>query len=351
MRIRAPFRLTWLSALAACATLGGCATDEAAAPKAWRIEPQYRISSTGDPANARGYYALGNACAGEGRWQEAAQAYARAAMNDPLEADYHSALGISQAMLGHNEAAVSSFKHSLTLAPNRNSLLNNLGYVLLLSNRLDEAVQTLSAALLQDPTQERTRQNLAAAEQARALAQGNGATAASTSAGPASASTPAAAATGEVAALTVLVVPTAAALRLAPPAAAAAAVASAPPPSPSSALPLIERPEADATRTRLSASEPALAPLAHARLEIVNGNGATGAAGRLRQWLNTRGIEGGRLVNLKPFNIRDSKIEYADGFRAQAHRIAQLMQQPPTLVAARTGEDADVRVVIGLDAR
>ncbi len=311
-----------------CAALIGCASVEPRAGAAWRIEPLMRVSHGGDPANGRAYAALGEAYQGEGRWQEAAEAYSKAAFADPENAAAFHALGIAQAVLGRYDGAISAFGHAVDLAPESAQYLNNLGYALLLSGQYARALPFLRAALAREPGHEMARTNIARAEimLRPAAAAAAAAPAVDPGAAPGAEPAPHPAPAGPVAA--------------ASPAATEAVGA------PTSSV------VADAASSTGAMAGAAPERLSGFRVEITNGNGMRGAATRLRDWLHERGAPQARLSNLRPFNSPRTQVEYQPGQLAAALEIVRRMPDGAGITRAPGETDrADVRVVIGHDLR
>jgi hypothetical protein len=57
-------------------------------------------------------------------------------------------------------------------------------------------------------------------------------------------------------------------------------------------------------------------------IEVSNGNGTTGMARKVRDYLKTRGLEVSRLTNANHFNHRVSKIYYQEGYEEAASHLA-----------------------------
>ena len=352
--------------LVTSAALLGCSSVTA---PTWRMEPVYRVASAGaDPA--QGYLALARQYEGEDRSAQALDAYRKAAKAAPDDADVHNATGLALARQAQFGPAVQALRRAVALAPERAPLINNLGYALLLDGRADEARAMLRLALAVDPLHELASRNLAHADAQRApavaMAAGSVAQAAAVNGPPveAAASRPV---RGPLVALPV-----------GPPvlsAAAAAAAESASPADPSGwpqTPTAVQRPlsapraaspapgartDADAGAGAGAGASVAAVPLARVpldgiRIEIVNGNGVEGVAGRMRLWLRQQGIESGRLANLLPYSSLRTQVQYQRGKLEQAHEVASRLPVQALVAPAPEGSTrADLRVVIGHDAR
>lgn len=289
-------------ALVATSVLAGCASAPLGAP-AWRVEPVLQVRH-GDGLAA---LALARAYDGEGRAAEALRTYRRAAAEAPHDAQVQSALGIALATQGLHAEAEAVLRRAVALEPQRAGALNNLGYALLLADRREAAREALQAALALEPGNARARSNLAWADGERDVA---------------------------------AVAPVAP--RVEPPAA-----------HPSG--PFVTLPTTSAMVVQAPAAAPSERPAEPAlpayRLQIVNGNGIPGVAGRVRNWLSTQGIARGSLANLAPYRSASTRIEYRPGFIAAAQEVARRMPTPAELIALPAGgrPGADVRVVLGHD--
>jgi len=89
-----------------------------------------------------------------------------------------------------------------------------------------------------------------------------------------------------------------------------------------------------------------------ARLEVSNGNGVTGMAGKVGQFLKNQGYQAVRLTNQKPFQVRMTQIQYREGYQAQAQllKISLPESSSPTLVQRNDlRADVGIRLVLGKD--
>lgn len=304
---------------AALLVLAGCASPP---PEAWRVVPSYRISHAG-LGMAQGYAALARQYEGEGRWEDALQAWRKAAADAPDDADILDGLGIALSGQGRLDEAVATLHRAAEGAPASARRFNNLGYALMLSGRNDEARNVLHRAVALDPGHAAARANLGKLDP-RGV--------------PATPRLAVAATSAPVAVLTLQTEPTAA------------------------ALPIVDTPSARAhTATREDAvakdeappSPPPPPNLAALRVEIVNGNGVTGLAAWVGVRLQRHGLrQRARLTNLRPYDTPATVIHYRPGYAAEAGELARHL---PAKVALVQQDDratgADVRVVLGRDLR
>ena len=96
-------------ALAGClGVLGLSACVAPAQREPMRVAPNYRVEHAG-PGLAQGYAALARRYEGEGRGAEALQAWRKAVLAAPGDADLQNALGKAEARQGESAAAVAAF--------------------------------------------------------------------------------------------------------------------------------------------------------------------------------------------------------------------------------------------------
>lgn len=297
----APRGMTAL-ALAAGALLASCAAlQPSLGGNWWKVEPVYRVQD--GPLSAQAYLALGRYFEGSHDWERAAGAYRRALAREPELVEAHDGLGQAQAQLGRLDEA--ELRRALQLAPQRPRLLNNLAYVLLLAGRAAEAQELLRGVLERDPGNAIARANLQEAWAHLALAAGPGPL-------PSAAD------------------PVTAAVQ-----ASQAIIAT------GDAPPGTDLAQATVDTTSLPS---------RFSLEVSNGNGIAGMAGRVGRRLTTQGLPHARLSNQLPYAEPRTVLQYRTGQEAAAHRVALAL---PEGVAAgsrlQPGLRSDVRLLLGQD--
>ncbi|MBV8036211.1 tetratricopeptide repeat protein [Roseateles sp.] len=291
--------------LLAGALLAGCAALEPSLGKNWwKVEPLYRVQDSPLPAQA--YLALGRYFDGSRDWERAAGAYRRALAREPELVEAYDGLGQALAHLGRLDEAEAALRHALALAPQRQRLQNNLAYVLMLAGRPAEALGPLRDVLARDPGNAIAQANLQEA----------------------------------TARLTLASRPEPAAQTVADPAAPV----------------MLASQAATETRDRSPDTELAQAAIgaadmpSHFSLEVSNGNGIAGMAGRVGQRLTTLGLPRARLSNQLPYAEARTVLQYRTGQEAAAQRVALAL---PDGVAAGTrlqpGLRSDVRLLLGQD--
>jgi hypothetical protein len=322
---------------AAAVLLTGCTAPELLT---WRLEPNYRVSSTVASA-AQGYMALARQYEGELRWPEARDAWRKAAQAAPQDASILNELGMAEARQGQYGNAVAALRRAVALEPERAQLLNNLGYALLHDGRHEDAKAALQQALIHNPEHRQARANLLKIEPAsELLAVRPPVTASANPAVPPPPLLPA------FETLHVQTLPNLAPLhmRTAYSPLPALVISAAPNEPISQAMPMAPT-GSDMPPDAWLAAKP--------RVDIANGNGITGMATQLRNWISGQGIaQRARLSNARPFNTAVTVVHYRVGYGAAAKTLVERMPQPVVLASA-PGEtlNADIRVVLGHDLR
>jgi tetratricopeptide (TPR) repeat protein len=88
------------------------------------------------------------------------------------------------------------------------------------------------------------------------------------------------------------------------------------------------------------------------RLEISNGNGVTGAAKRMSQYLKTKGFITGRLTNADHFNHESSRIFYGKDQLKNAQALVESLPDGKKAELVDTnGGGNGIRLVLGMDMR
>jgi tetratricopeptide (TPR) repeat protein len=86
------------------------------------------------------------------------------------------------------------------------------------------------------------------------------------------------------------------------------------------------------------------------RVEVANGNGVTGAAGKVGQFLRSQGYPAARLTNQKPFQVRMTQIQYREGYQAEAQLLQASLPDMHELVKRNNMRPGvSVRFVLGKD--
>ncbi|MDQ4629147.1 LytR C-terminal domain-containing protein [Janthinobacterium lividum] len=286
--------------------------------------PQARIDDS--PATRTAAFCkLGKRMLELGDPRAALAAYREALLLEPDSADARNGAAVLHAQLGQLETARSMLQALALQAPTARTY-NNLGYVLYLQGEYAQAADALRQSLQLDNGQQPARANLdlAIAALARSI--------------------------GTVDATAEAIAPD---------------LAPAPmPAAPASRLQLTQlQPnifalswrDAPVVAQAAPAAIPALAKPAMPlpRLEVINGNGETGMAARMRGMLGGMGISVLRLGNQRPYGIQASSIVYRPGHAEAAAALALALGGMPQLQAAGDsgiGAGADLRLLLGKDA-
>ncbi|KKO61259.1 outer membrane protein PgaA [Janthinobacterium sp. KBS0711] len=287
--------------------------------------PQARIDDS--PATRTAAFCkLGKRMQELGDPRAAMAAYSEALLLTPGSADARNGAAVLHAQLGQLETARSMLQALAQETPTARTY-NNLGYVLYLQGEYAQAASVLRQSLQLDNSQQPARANLDLAIAALARSVG-----------------------------TVDAVDTAAEA-IAPDLAPA-------PAAPASRLQLTQsqpniftlswRDAPVAAHAALPAPAKPVAPVATLpRLEIINGNGVTGMAARMRGMLGGIGISVLRLGNQRPYGVQASSIVYRHGHAQAAAALALALGGMPQLQAADdsgVGAGADLRLLLGKDA-
>ena len=313
------FMLACAGLLPACGHLPGPASQGShVAP------PQARIDDR--PASRTAAFCkLGKRMQELGDPRAALAAYREALLLTPNSADARNGAAVLHAQLGQLETAHAMLQALAQEAPTARTY-NNFGYVLYLQGDYAQAASVLRQSLQLDNGQQPARANLelAIAALARSISTVD---ATAEAIAPDLAPAPAPTTPASRLQLTQLQ-PNIFTLswRDAPVAAHAAVPASAKPVAPAAPLP---------------------------RLEVINGNGETGMAARMRGMLGGMGISVLRLGNQRPYGVQASSIVYRPGHAQAAAALALALGGMRQLQAADDsgiGTGADLRLLLGKDA-
>ena len=300
--------------LPACGHLPGPASQ---APR--DAAPQARGEDSA-ATRAAAYCKLGRRLQALGDPRAALAAYRDALLLDPASSDARNGAAVLHAQLGQLETARGMLQALAQEAPTARTY-NNLGYVLYLQGDYAQAASVLRQSLQLDNGQQPARANLELAIAALARSIG-----------------------------TVDVTAQAIAPDLAPA-----------PTTPASRLQLTQlqpnifalswRDAPVAAHAALPVPAKPVAPLP--RLEVINGNGETGMAARMRGMLGGMGISVLRLGNQRPYVVRASSIVYRPGHAEAAATLALALGGLPQRQASESsgiGAGADLRLLLGKDA-
>lgn len=353
--------------------------------QAWEMKPVMDVRH--GMANANAYFQLGRHQQGQGKLAAAEALYQKALAADPKHADALNGLGMLYAERGELERAADAFRRLAELAPQRAYLYNNVGYALHLQGRHAEAVDALRRAVALNPGYDRAWVNL----QNAARKAGMHEVAALAARRELGGEPAVAVAAAKVRPGSILAAPAQPELALAPSATIAGGiepVVEAGPAAPVVAAATVVRSraitlrEVPVRRVPADSQAPVASPPAgmivfghaavpaapvrvvpasmpapqarmaapKARIEVSNGNGINGFARRIRGQLEGDGVKVVRMTNYSSFAVRQTVIEYRQGFAAAAQALQAQLGKPAALAEARSDRPGtDVRLILGRD--
>ena len=357
----------------------GCAAPGTDGSQAGRVEAVFTVKHA--VQSSQGYYTLGRYHDGSRAWVQAVDAYRKAIAIDSRHMEAHNALGVALARSGRYADAEAVLSQAVILAPALTHVRSNLGYVLMLAGRPEEAVLELKVAVLQDSGNPTAMANLrdALAQQdasrSSAIAAATISTKAVTIAFSNSEETVMVSRTasvephgammngdvqmaagvtqpvpvGGVPALLAVAAPVA--LRVIdrptiawgqPPAVVAV---SAPVFNPASVAPFLTVPLTFGAMGRVATGQQV------SKLEVSNGNGTAGMAARVGRWLAAHGLQASSLTDQRPYTQMRTLVQFRNGHEEAAMRVARsLPGGGKALMVPMQGLRADVRVVLGRDS-
>lgn len=373
MKLRHPHHFAIASAVLMAAA--GCAAPDTDRPQAWRIEAVFNVKHA--IQSSQGYYTLGRYHDGSKAWGQAVDAYRKAIAIDSHNMEAYNALGVALAQSGRHADAETVLRQAVALAPALTHVRSNLGYVLMLAGKPDDAVLELKAAVRQDSGNPTAMANLRDAVAQRDAAR-NSATAGATIATKAVAIAFSNSAETVMVSRTASVEPHGAMIKVDVPLAAGVTqpvpAGEVPALSTLAALRVIDRPTIawgqqpavvavpEPVFNPVSVSPLLTVPLTFAamgrvatgqqvsKLEVSNGNGTAGMAARVGRWLAAQGLQASSLTDRRPYTQVQTLVQFRNGHEEAAMRVARsLPGGGKALLVPTQGLRADVRVVLGRD--
>lgn len=140
-------------------------TLESASEEKYKLaEPQYRRAIALAPKDARGYYGLGNALYGQGRYAEAEQAYKQALRLRPDYAEVYYGLGMlswnPDPFEGSDQKAINYFQKAIRLKPDFDRAYDLLGMTYDIHQRYSEALAVYKDGISHRPDSELLHRDL-----------------------------------------------------------------------------------------------------------------------------------------------------------------------------------------------
>ena len=328
--------------------------------KEMAMEPLLRVRHSSEQTAAT-YYQLGKYHQERGSLDLARDSYKHSLSLDKRQLDARNALATIYSQQGKLDEAKALLLELIAEYPLVAHPYNNLGYVYFIEGNYEAAVKTLKHALIFDKKNERTLNNLHAAELAQArvdeavtpVAKGAGdisvavAVAVVVDTEPALVDIGNATKTTQIKAISLVTVPD--------------EVKSASKDATLQMTLLEEKKRVELTPLLTSSSANSLdleitAPAnsttaKQARVEVSNGNGVSGMAKWMGGFLGRQGIAVSRLTNEHPFTREITKIQYQAGFKESAQALQQALHGDAQLMPINQATDRiDVRLVLGQDA-
>lgn len=85
-------------------------------------------------------------------------------------------------------------------------------------------------------------------------------------------------------------------------------------------------------------------------VEVSNGNGVTGMARKVSELLKSQGYDLSRLTNQKPYNIRNTQIQYRKGYEEEAQLLQVVFSETAELIKRNDmRSDINLRILLGKD--
>ena len=365
-----------IPAVCCIVVMSSCASNQSTSAAPWTIK-QSAVTKSSNDNKPEAMYQLGRYYQGQNRFDEAVNAYLKALNADANFVEARNGLGVIYSRQGKYREAIEAFQAAIRQAPKAPHLYSNMGYAYYLQGQYAESVKALQQATALDPTNQRALNNLG---QAYAKA-GNTTQSALAFAEAISVEKPNN--TAAEVAMPVQSIPPATVTNIAakPVADSSAKTASthdtqilAIPKdrgvirtvdSAPLVLPVVEsraklvslaphiselqvRPQSAEMLQLASVESPQ--DLQKVRLEVANGNGVSGAAGKVSKFLRGQGYATARLTNQRPFKTKTTQIYYRSGYEAQAQFLQSKLLDAPKLVERNDMRaNVSVRVVLGKD--
>lgn len=309
---------TLIVSSASCVSLlAGCA-QQTVHNDTWLIKPT--VVAEPRRENPQAWYDLGRYYQGQARHALAVPALENAVAADGTFVEARNRLGVSYALLGRHADAIRQLEAAAQAAPEAAHIYSNLGYAHYLKGDYSEAAAALQRAVALDPANRRAQHNLGMvyAQLGEPTKARHAYAKAATPQQPVTATMPAAAPEASHSRI-VQVAPNIYELR--------------PRPVSTAAVMPADRPSAP-----------------RARVEVSNGNGVTGMARRVGTYLKDSGFAATRLTNQHGFGVAATRVEYRDGYEADARQVAAAMPRSVDIAPSTTlRRDIGVRLVLGKD--
>ena len=368
----------FLPAVCCISLLSACASNQAVSVASWTIKPVTAINANNKP---EAFYQTGRYYQGQNRYDQAIEAYQKALAIDDKFVEARNGLGVILSRQGKYNEAIEAFKLAIQQSPNAAHLYSNMGYAYYLQGPYADAVAALVQATSLDPKNQHALNNLglayakvgqpadamqtfskAALQQSLPIAAADNIATTSVSEVPVSAVAPATPLPSPAKEIAVVVSADEVVLALPKDRGIIRPAAMSVPMIESSTKLVQLEPHVSELKMQQYklASDPLLETLALAsnsdnalgklRLEVANGNGVAGLAGKVRQFLSNQGYVTSHITNQKPFQVRMTQIQYREGYQAEAQLLQASMPEMAELVQRNNMRtDVGIRVLLGKD--
>ena len=339
--------------------LSACASYQPADRVAWVIKPMDSIRTSNDKPEA--LYQLGRYYQGQNRYEQAILAYRKALAVDNNFAEARNGLGVIYSIQGKYAEAIEVLKLAVQQAPKAAHIYNNLGYAYYLQGHNNDAIAALREAANLDPSNQRALNNLGLAY-AKAGDNTNS-VAAFTQAIKAP----------ELALANMVAINKDKTQATEPTQTIKLGASIEPTTQQSLALPqdrgvinrvattLISQIDSPVKAVQvapnvyelreqhaLSIRVAATTNIEQTKLEIANGNGVTGMAKKVKQFLHGQGYLTERLTNQKPYKVQITQIQYRNGHQLEAQHLQSSLPRQSNLVQNDAMHaNINVRIVLG----
>lgn len=325
------FKRKYVWTLGCFSVLTGCAQFYPDANlSAVKVNPVMQINQPDRSADR--FYNLGRYHQRRTEYPQAIAAYQQALVIDSAYVEAHNGLGIVYAMQRQHTLSLQHFRQAIAMLPAAAWLHNNLAYALQLQQKYDEAAVVYQEALRLDPFNQKVLGNLASLDR---LMEGHAAVmpeVEKVAADVAVTISPITTREPDQIGQIVQVAPNVYELRNSVP--SVKAVVAAP-------VSIVDTPEN--RKKDLVISGTRSAPQ-NRRIEISNGNGITGLARKVANFLKQAGYPGARLTNHSHYQQTGTEIYYRPGYHDQALQVSSLLPGG----AVKEIENSDLRDDVGI---
>lgn len=160
-------------AISCISALTGCASYFSGKEfSAYEVRPVTNIQQS--ESSAENLYHIGEYYQRKKQWSNAIEAYQKALL---LQTDYveaHNGLGVVYGILGQYEIAIDHFKKAIALDSSKDYLYNNLGYAYYLHGMYHDAELSIQTALSNNPHNGKAKKNLALIHKKMGIVEGSG---------------------------------------------------------------------------------------------------------------------------------------------------------------------------------